>query len=302
VSALERCAICGAECGSRLPEQAEVRSNVRAFRSQTFALWRCGTCASIHARDDADLEHYYRRYPFHALPKDRRLEILYSHQLSRLRRAGVGPEHRILDYGCGAGAFVEYLRKRGYHEAVGYDRYSPQFADIALLEQRYDCVVAQDVLEHVAEPRDLLDLFDQLARPSGVIAIGTPNAEAISLRMPEWYVHTLHAPYHRHIFSSRALIAAGTARGWTLERYYPTPYGNTVVPFLNSRFYLFYMQVGDDTLDWLIEPPRLAPLLARLPLTLFWGLFGALFAEDTDVMAVFRSAPRTGVPSGSRAL
>jgi hypothetical protein len=38
----------------------------------------------------------------------------------------------------------------------------------------------------------------------------------------------------------------------------------------------------------LMEPPRPLPLLARLPLTLFWGLFGGLFPPKTDVMAVFR--------------
>jgi hypothetical protein len=44
----------------------------------------------------------------------------------------------------------------------------------------------------------------------------------------------------------------------------------------------------DNSLDCLLEAPRAAPLLARLPLTLFWGIFGAPFAEETDVMMVFR--------------
>lgn len=282
------CAACGAAQNLALVEQATARSNVRAFREHSFAVWRCDRCLSIHARDDVDLSHYYRSYPFHALPDDFRLRVLYDHQLRRLRRAGLEPHHRILDYGCGGGAFVRHLRQRGYEQVWGYDRYSREFSDPSLLEQRYDCLLSQDVLEHVLDPSSLLDDFERLVAPSGIVAIGTPNAEALDLGRVEKYTHALHVPYHRHIFSKRALLAAGRARGWRLERYYRTQYGNTAVPFMSSRFYLYYMALGDNSLDRLLEPPRLAPLLTRLPITLFWGLFGGLFAEETDVMAVFR--------------
>jgi hypothetical protein len=46
-------------------------------------------------------------------------------------------------------------------------------------------------------------------------------------------------------------------------------------------------------LDALIEPPKVAPLILRFPLTLFWGLFGYFFSEETDVMAVF-ARPKKG--------
>jgi hypothetical protein len=48
------------------------------------------------------------------------------------------------------------------------------------------------------------------------------------------------------------------------------------------------MQSCDGTIDCLMEAPRIAPLLARLPWSLFWGLFGFFLAEETDVMVVFR--------------
>jgi SAM-dependent methyltransferase len=279
------CAVC-AEAGVEAAcERGRARSNVRAFRDSSFALWRCRRCGSIHAEDEVDLGFYYARYPFFAVPDDWRLRTLYDHQLRRLRRAGIGPEHRVLDYGCGAGAFVRHLRRRGFRHAVGYDRYCPAFADGAALRERYDCVISQDVLEHAVSPGALLDELGQLVKPGGVLALGTPNAEAIQL---ERHVHALHVPYHRHIFSKTALLAAGTERGWRVERYYPTQYANTWVPFLNSRFYLYYMRLCDDSIDSLMEPPRVLPLLARLPWTLFWGLFGFFFAEETDVMVIFR--------------
>jgi SAM-dependent methyltransferase len=174
---------------------------------------------------------------------------------------------------------------------VGYDAYNEANNNQDLLTQTYDFVVSQDVLEHVEQPSDLLDEFNSLTRPSGVIVIGTPDASAIDLRRPEAYRHTLHAPYHRHILSKGALAQAGGMRGWRREHFYSTQYANTRVPLLNSRTYQYCMSLRDNSLDSLLSPPPVVALLARLPLTLFWGLFGSWLARATDVMFVFRRAP-----------
>jgi hypothetical protein len=88
--------------------------------------------------------------------------------------------------------------------------------------------------------------------------------------------------------SRRALIQAGERRGFRLERVYRTMYSNTRVPFLNERFYRYYLAVTDDTLDALVEPVQATPLLRRLPLTLFYGIFGSFFSRNTDIAIVFR--------------
>lgn len=290
-----RCVVC--DSPDAATESTWVSSNVRAFAHERFWLWRCGQCHSIHARDEVDLARYYAGYPFFELPLDWRLRAAYAEQRRRLEAAGLRRSHSILDYGCGSGAFIGYLRSQGYGRAAGYDEYNPRFADPTALTRRYDCVLSQDVLEHVPEPRALIARFDQLAVPGGIVAVGTPNASAIDLTRAERYRHTLHMPYHRHILSRAALCHSGERHGWRLEQYYPTQYANTHVPFLNSRFYLFFMRTLDDTLDCLLEqPPRLGPCLARWPSALVWGLCGAYYAEETDVMAVFRTAPRQAGP------
>ncbi len=283
------CAVCG-QSTQEGAERASVRSNVRAFRSECFSVWRCRACASLHASEPVQLARYYERYPFHALPPDFRLRALYANQLRRLRGAGLERDHRVLDFGCGEGAFVRFLRGSGYSRSEGYDPYSASFADGAALKRRYDCVVSQDCLEHVDSPLALLAQFDALTAPRGAIVIGTPDASAIDLSEPEAYAHTLHLPYHRHILSRGALIAAGERLGWRLERVYSTMYANTRLPCLNERFYRFYLTLTDDTLDALIEPVRIGKLLARLPLALFYGLFGSFLSRSTDITLVFRKA------------
>lgn len=282
------CNVCLNEGAALIAEEAWVRSNVRAFSDEVFRVWRCSECSSIHAGEDVDLPRYYADYPFHSLPVDWRTRAVYDNQLRRLKRAGLRPEHTILDYGCGGGDFVRHLKQRGYQHVFGYDEYSEGFADRAVLERNYDCVFAQDLIEHVASPRALLDEFDELAKRGGIIAIGTPNASALDLVEPERTIHALHQPYHRHILSKRALIDCGHGRGWELDRYFASEYGNTPVPFINAPFMFFYMRTLDNSIDSLFESPKWLPLLWRLPLTLFLGFCGYFIAKDTDIMAIFR--------------
>jgi 2-polyprenyl-3-methyl-5-hydroxy-6-metoxy-1,4-benzoquinol methylase len=279
--------ICGHAASSSAVERADVHSNVRAFRQELFSLWRCPGCASIHARDEVDLAHYYQAYAFHDLTVDWKLRVLYDNQIRRLARAGLRPGQTVLDYGCGGGHFVAHLNARGFR-AVGFDEYTERFADPSVLEQRYDLVHAQDVLEHVTEPNALLDRFDDLVAPGGVIAIGTPNASGIDLTRASAFEQPLHQPYHRHIFSTPALLSAAAQRGWKLLEHYRTMYANTPFPFLNVSFFSYYAGLLDNTLDCLAEPTRAGPLLQRLPVSLYWGLFGYFLAPDTDLMATFR--------------
>jgi SAM-dependent methyltransferase len=271
------------------PETAVIRPNIRRLQNERFTVWRCPRCHSIHAQDQVDLDFYYRDYPFLALAMDWRVRAMYASQLARLKAAGLKKDARILDYGCGAGKFVQYLRSRGYAGATGYDAYSTEFGDVAVLEAKYDCIVAQDLIEHVASPWELLKTFHRLAKHDGIIAIGTPDADAIDLKHPDDFIHPLHQPFHRHILSTRALLECGHKMGWRLSRYYPTMYANTKVPFINSRFVFHFMKCGDDTIDVVFAPPDLGnPKLWTLP-TLYYGLFGYFHAPHTDVCAVFHA-------------
>jgi 2-polyprenyl-3-methyl-5-hydroxy-6-metoxy-1,4-benzoquinol methylase len=288
---MPRCNICH-ETTSGPVEEASVRSNVRKFSAEKFRVWRCPKCLSVHASDEVDLAHYYRDYPFHHIgagPEvDWKLEAMYRQQWKRLRAAGLQREHAVLDYGCGGGAFVKFLRKRGYANVQGFDEYSETFGDKRVLDARYDIIVTQDVLEHVPEPWDLLRTLSGLLVPGGAVAIGTPNAESFDLERPEARVHALHQPYHRHMFSKRALLGLGDKLAWDLLRYYPTMYSNTPLPFVNQRFLLHYFKCCDDMVDLATEPIQAKNLKLYTLTTLFLALFGYFFAPETDVTVLYR--------------
>jgi hypothetical protein len=129
--------------------------------------------------------------------------------------------------------------------------------------------------------------------PGGLLSIGTPDAAAIDLSRADDFIHTLHQPYHRHIFSAVALQAAAERLGWSVERFYPTMFNNTAFPTMNPRFVLHYVRTNDDCFDLVTEPIQ-APLRLFTPKTLFFALFGYFFDRHTDVQFLFRKPAAPG--------
>ncbi|MCC7290468.1 MAG: class I SAM-dependent methyltransferase [Phycisphaerales bacterium] len=281
------CAACGASCDADAVERAAVPCNVRRFLAESFIVWRCPRCRSLHARDDVDLDHYYRDYPFHSAEMAWVTRLFYRVLTRRLKRCGLRRDMSLLDYGCGKGLYVQFLTDRDYQRISGYDAYAPAFCDEAVLQRRYDMVFSQDVLEHVADPRELLNRFDELAQPGGRIVVGTPDASHIDLSRADFHRHSLHQPYHRHILSREALLDIARSLGWRLERWYDTPYVNTPAPFINVRSWLRYARSRDNTLDLAFEPFRPGANMLT-PAALFDGLFGALRCPRADILAAFR--------------
>ncbi len=268
-------------------EKVDVRSNVRKFSKEKFPVWRCRSCGSLHSQREVDLAHYYKDYPFHKQKMMVFLKMAYGINLRRLTRSGLQRRHSILDYGCGSGLMVRYLKERGYRNATGYDAFSDKFGDPATLEQTYDCLFAQDLVEHVHEPLDQLKEFDRLTKPGGIIAIGTPNASGIDLQQTEDFVHNLHQPYHTHIFSKSALIRAGEDLGWTLDQFSLMQYNNTPFPFINVRYGQYVGKCGDNMIDLAFEKLDLSFKLIS-PRGLFLAFFGYFLCPEGDMLAIFR--------------
>ena len=101
-------------------------------------------------------------------------------------------------------------------------------------------------------------------------------------------MHTLHAPYHRHIVTSSVLRERAEALGWRVLSYYPTMYGNTLLPGQNPRFGLHYLHCHDNTLDLVTEPVRPSARWILHPATPFYMFFGYFFDRHTDIMFTFR--------------
>jgi SAM-dependent methyltransferase len=137
------------------------------------------------------------------------------------RLSGVGP---LLDVGCGAGQFLAFARSRGFDALDGLElaadvarvarertgaRVQELDLDAAALEPgTFAAVTMWDVFEHLGDPRAALRRARALLRPGGVVAIGTPSREGITLRLRGRRAHVISPPEHLFLATRRGLRAA----------------------------------------------------------------------------------------------
>ena len=129
---------------------------------------------------------------------------------------------RLLDVGCGNGAFLKMAQAAGWSvQGIDFDPIAvaearrqglavdlggiDQLADQA---QTYDWITCSHVLEHVHEPQQLLQSLHCLLRPGGTLWLQTPNLESIGHRAygPHWV--GVDAPRHLTLLTLPALRSA----------------------------------------------------------------------------------------------
>jgi SAM-dependent methyltransferase len=267
-------------------EEVAVRCNVRRFGDEVFALWRCNDCGSLHCKDEVDLIRFYAGYPVHKLRLNYWIRLAYANYVRRLTKFGLDRSHRILDYGCGEGLLIEYLRRRGYRDVTGFDPYVAKFADTSRIADKYDCVIAQDVIEHADQPRSVFMQLLDCVCPGGLLCIGTPDAERINLGDSERYSLSLHVPYHRHILSRKILLQIARRANLRVVKLWDRHYTDTPFPTCNMQFTRSYVWQCGNWLDVLFEKPRPGALV-RSPTLLFHAFFGYLVPWRTEMMVLF---------------
>jgi SAM-dependent methyltransferase len=266
--------------------------NIRAFRTEYFQVWRCPNCQTIHTVEQVDLDHYYAKYPFGQAELTWFNRIIFSTSYRQFQQHGLQPHHKFLDYGCGVnGTFVKFLQEKGYQNCYGYDPYGPAGGTgnpDSLQQAPFDYILLQDIIEHVADPRALLQQLDQLLAPGGYLLLGTPNADHIDLSTPELSnsYNAVHVPYHLHLFNRQTVEALAQAQGWQVTQYYDRGYDDTPWFGLNTRAWNVYQRLQDGSLDVLFEPIPMAKL-ARSPEFLFNALFGYFLSYKTDMAIMF---------------
>lgn len=117
---------------------------------------------------------------------------------------------RLLDVGCGRGQFLDALAAAGFDNLMGVDpflKYDERHgnavrlyaADLkSLAEERFDAILFQHSLEHMADHRAVLQLAEQMLNHDGAVLVRMPLAGSAVWRQygADWA--ELDAP--RHLF------------------------------------------------------------------------------------------------------
>ena len=171
-------------------------------------------------------------------------------------RRELSPARRLLDAGCGTGAFLNDMKL-----LTGCEVYGVDVSNIAAITAKqyyglsiftgsvheapfpsgyFDVITAWSYLEHVNDPYKVLARFSDLLRPNGCCVIQTPNAESFNARLfkEKWY--HLDCPRHLYIYTPKTVTKLLEKSGLSVQRVF---YEKTSKGILGSLQYAVY---GDN--------------------------------------------------------
>lgn len=233
------CNLCGSEDGEPITRQSG------------FCIVRCQGCGLVYVNPrpvdealPALYADYHSRDGGSEASWERLMRRVYREAAEILSASPRGPgKTRLLDVGCGFGAFVAAMRERGW-DAEGLD---PSSAAVDAAERRgrpvrlgtlqglqverggYDAVTMFYVLEHLPDPMGALRKASDLLLPGGTILIRVPHTTPIvRLLAPLGLGGTLYdPPFHLYDFSPAVLGEMLRRTGFVNVRTFP---GQPTVP------------------------------------------------------------------------
>lgn len=145
---------------------------------------------------------------------------------------------RMLDVGCGTGAFVAWMAQRGWQahgidfdeKAVATARMYPGVtADVGDLhsqkfpDDHFDAVTLSNVIEHVPNPPEVFAECRRILKPGGRLVMMTPNLNAEGHRIFGRYWRGLEPPRHLFLFTPGSMRAIARRAGFRRMAIFTSP-------------------------------------------------------------------------------
>lgn len=240
---LERCNLCGSR-------------DLKVFlpRWDGLRLVECGGCRVVFVNPQPSWRQIIQRYGEEYFTGQRDF-YRYKRYLDVSRwmiaaRAGPGVAQfrrsvdprgqRLLEIGCGYGAFLVIAREMGAivqgielssHAAevgrreFGLEIVTGRVEELGLGDASFDIVTFFDVLEHVTNPTAFMTAVRRLLRPGGTLFFLVPNLARYDLEGPRWAGLRYH-PEHVYYYRLETLRPWLESLGFRVRRYWTEGVGH----------------------------------------------------------------------------
>lgn len=232
------CPSCKSE-GSSFVEHSGVYN---IYRCQVCTLEFCNPMKAMSAKEYEAAEGYDRLRLLGEQSQESVLWWGHRHFLNNAHKfVSKIPSPKLLDIGCGTGAFVDFASKKGYEAyGVDFDQASvnvawrtPQLKDRVFHGDtkdirkcvgsvKYEIVAFFEVLEHVDDVHFFISQVSELLAPNGVIAVYVPLADRWSLKLCEREPAD-YPPNHLTRWTVKALKVLMKDSGFDIVKVYESP-------------------------------------------------------------------------------
>lgn len=122
----------------------------------------------IHALESIDKLNFYNSYIFEKILKS----VFFG---------------KVLDFGCGFGTFIEYVKHNLNKEIIGYDINPKAIKELEKKninylkslensDQSFDSIVSMNTLEHIKDDQLVLNQFNKILKKGGILVLYLPQS------------------------------------------------------------------------------------------------------------------------------
>lgn len=184
-------------CGSQVNKQVFMEKICNEEERADFSIVKCTQCGFVYV-NPIDIDYTFSAY--RNIEGGPAVETLYYDQYEQKREINklllslleerLTRDAKILDIGCGTGAFLFYIANR-FHNLYGVDASRKEVCYAQSLglnvvcgaaelvdtyfNKQFDAIVMSDVLEHLENPGHVLSKCHALLRDKGLLLLRIPN-------------------------------------------------------------------------------------------------------------------------------
>lgn len=232
-----------------------------------YDMVKCPACHHVYTNPrpfEKDLPNYYKsdEYISHTEKTKRLREKVYfwvqSYMLWRKHRLIKKlqlPGNKLIDIGCGTGAFLKKMKDSGFQvvgvepqaearekaRAKGLQVFENQEVIQKNADKEWHLVTLWHVLEHQPDCVKSFEQFFQLLAPGGWLIIAVPQYKSFdaSFYGPYWAAYDL--PRHLHHFSAQTLVMAAQTKGFRNMKILGMPFDAFYVAMLSEKYKKSYL-------------------------------------------------------------
>ncbi|WP_128330203.1 class I SAM-dependent methyltransferase [Apibacter sp. HY039] len=158
-------------------------------------------------------------------------------------------EGKILDYGCGDGSFLNFIKKNNFR----VEGYEPNIkaklnAEVKIGKQHifdnidsinsnsYDIITLWHVLEHIPNPEEIILKLKSKLNKEGILIIAVPNFESYDAKFYKENWAAWDVPRHLFHYGKKGAINFFTQNGLNVLHTYPLPFDSFYISLISENY------------------------------------------------------------------